>query len=494
MRLRAIKPGGKLIESIRHMGYTFEAAIADLVDNSISADAKNITIFPDIVDHKYIAIVDDGEGMSLDELVDALKLGSDSKSVRSSQDLGRFGLGLKTASLSQAKQLTVFTKVKGAPQINALRLDVDVILSEDDASLVEELSEQQISEHPVFSGLREIVDNSGTVILWENLDKFYGGAVDKQTHLQNKLLNLVGHLNLVFHRFLRPSGNQLKTNIFIGKKPLEGIDPFLQDHPATDKGPEETELFKGAEIKIRSFSLPHPSNIEPEDKKVGLIDDQLRTRQGFYIYRGRRLISSGTWFGLEPMKDTTKLARVRIDIPNTLDYEWDLDIRKVKIDPPQEFKNVLRKYTIRPIKSSRRSTTFTSRKLDKPDNFDYVWQQIEKRESFGIEINESHPVVENFIASLSTEQEAVWAQVSRLLGTQFPAQIIYREVADKNLRDTDDDLSLEELIDYAKLLVRIKALDVADIELLRNELGAVDPFIGNAKLEEIVQKIKESNS
>ena len=100
-----------LISATRHIGYSLESAIADLIDNSIAARARNVEI--DFIDttESYIAILDDGFGMTDEELTSAMQYGSsDPSNNRSENDLGRYGLGLKTASMSQCKKMTVATK------------------------------------------------------------------------------------------------------------------------------------------------------------------------------------------------------------------------------------------------------------------------------------------------------------------------------------------------------------------------------------------------
>lgn len=110
--VRNIPKADHLIGSMRSMGYTFESAIADIIDNSISANCQNVFLFfPTDPLHCYVSILDDGDGMSKEELLEAMRYGStSSESVRSENDLGRFGLGLKAASLSQCRKLTVVSK------------------------------------------------------------------------------------------------------------------------------------------------------------------------------------------------------------------------------------------------------------------------------------------------------------------------------------------------------------------------------------------------
>jgi len=115
-----------LLESMRAIGYSFEAALADLIDNSIAAGARNVNIRFSANNAPYIAVIDDGAGMSPQDLTDAMRHGSRNPGIRrDALDLGRFGLGLKTASLSQCRTLTVVSLRDGV--VSARRWDLDYI-------------------------------------------------------------------------------------------------------------------------------------------------------------------------------------------------------------------------------------------------------------------------------------------------------------------------------------------------------------------------------
>ena len=124
-----------LIESTRAIGYSLNAAIADIIDNSIAACSKTIDIFFFPVGDAYIAILDDGVGMDSNDIDIAMQYGSkDPLDIRDKRDLGRFGLGLKTASLSQCRVLTVISK-KGN-SIEARRWDIDYVSQTGQWSLI----------------------------------------------------------------------------------------------------------------------------------------------------------------------------------------------------------------------------------------------------------------------------------------------------------------------------------------------------------------------
>ena len=167
-RLKENKPTADvLMNSMRAMGYSFEAAIADIVDNSVSAQAKNIILkFPIGPADCRVAVCDDGIGMSKKELLDAMKYGSQLKSgKRSSDDLGRFGLGMKAASLSQCRRLTVVSKKEN--KVSAYIWDLDVIEEKKDWYMID-CSKEQIGNIKYIECLDDT--ESGTIVLWENFD------------------------------------------------------------------------------------------------------------------------------------------------------------------------------------------------------------------------------------------------------------------------------------------------------------------------------------
>ena len=188
-----------LLESMRSIGYSFETAIADIIDNSISAQANEIRVYQRQYEGKpYIQILDDGTGMGNFELIEAMRLGSKNPvDERSKTDLGRFGLGLKSASFSQCKKLTVISKtLKG---INAYEWDLDWVRKTDEFA-VKRLTGKEIEQIPNISQLENLV--SGTIVQWENFDRIKESTSDLTDELSALMNSAVDHISLIFHRFL----------------------------------------------------------------------------------------------------------------------------------------------------------------------------------------------------------------------------------------------------------------------------------------------------
>ncbi|ELE9725600.1 ATP-binding protein, partial [Enterobacter kobei] len=326
-----------MIESTRAIGYTLEAAVADIIDNSISAQASWIDIFFFPTGNSYIAIMDNGCGMDAQELDAAMRYGSQNPNVkRTANDLGRFGLGLKTASLSQCRTLTVATKQ--GKHIEARRWDIDHVIETQDWSLLILESDDEINKIPRIEKLKEI--KSGTLVVWQNLDRLNVGELNFECSMGKKMDDIRNHLSLVFHRYLSGESGLKKINIRMNNTAINYLDPFLS-HRNTQIMSDESLQCEDSKIVIRPYLLPHISDLTKNEIETLGGKDGLRKNQGFYVYRNKRLLIWGTWFRMMRQGECSKLARVQIDIPNELDTMWTLDIKKSKAMPPEVVRNNL---------------------------------------------------------------------------------------------------------------------------------------------------------
>ena len=325
---------GAMIEALRGLGYSTATALADIIDNSITAGARRVDLIFVWKGHdSFIAIQDDGLGMDNIELDRAMRLGEKSPlDSRDSTDLGRFGLGLKTASFSQCRRLTVASR-KAGKAVDCLRWDLNVLAASggDGWYLLEgpeEASRERLD--PLLTA------ESGTLVLWEVLDRIVTPGFSEQNFLD--LVDAVErHLAMVFHRFLEGSRSRLR--IFLNDRPVAPWDPFLVSHPATWSSPEVQMTAVGGEIEVQGHVLPHKDRLDQREHDVAAGPDGWTAQQGFYVYRNERLLVSGSWLGLGPGRSWTKeeahrLARIRLDIPNSADADWKIDIRKSTARPP----------------------------------------------------------------------------------------------------------------------------------------------------------------
>ncbi len=223
-----------LIESMREIGYSLASALADIIDNAITAGATTVHLLVDTESPEVrIGVLDDGSGMIASELIEAMRPGSRSPlEDRKPSDLGRFGLGLKTAPFSQCRRLTVVTRCNG--ETHVARWDLDYVAEKGDWLV-------QMPDDPSPVPWAERVPESGTLVLWEKLDRvIQKNASDTDlSQFIREIDDARDHLELVFHRYLSAGPGQRKFHILLNERPLEPFDPFHTSHPATIAGPVE---------------------------------------------------------------------------------------------------------------------------------------------------------------------------------------------------------------------------------------------------------------
>lgn len=403
---------GPMIQSLRAVGYDLPTAVADLVDNSISASARNIWIqFHWDGERSHIAIVDDGSGMSESELVAAMRLGSRSPlEERSLGDLGRFGLGLKTASFSQCSRLTVVSRVQG--QFAAARCwDLDLVTREDEWVLTDDTS-------PVVMGYADRLNAgmAGTAVVWELLDRVTpSGLTAGDEHGQRVFLELAEqtkqHLGMVFHRLLTPPR---PVKLFLNGVPLKPWDPFL-----TGKSIQLTEQvipYAGGRIEVKPYLLPHYSKLTREEYEVAAGPRGWTAQQGFYVYRGRRLLVGGDWLGLGRFQkeEHHKLARIQLDIPNSTDAAWEIDVKKSRACPPPPLRTVLKQIAEAARANASRVYRHRGARVIQanPTQSVPLWDRRVKHGKLSYVLNRSHPLVAEVL-----EQSGSASKLVRLLLT-----------------------------------------------------------------------------
>lgn len=394
-RQKILRPSAaRLLESMRDIGYSFESALADIVDNSISAEASHIEIVNDVHPESgpYLAVLDDGRGMSPEELTQAMQHGSRSpREVREAGDLGRFGLGMKTASFSQCRRLTAVSRQKG--ELSARCWDLDLVVQKDEW-ILNLLDEEEISRLPLV----DRIGPRGTLILWEKLDRLdaLGDHPEQVYTALNQLFSVAKpHLALTFHRFIAPEAGDgtAKVTMSINGAPIDAMDPFARLlTPRSD--PHDIEIIRmhQGEITVQAFTLPHHQRLSAEQLRALEMGSSLVETQGLYVYRAKRLISGGSWLGLARRAELTKLLRVRVDVPTALDTEWSVDVRKSRVRPPAAVRTRLRPIVERMTESAKRPYTYRGMRQAAGSGLP-MWSRIAERGRVRYEINRSHPLI-----------------------------------------------------------------------------------------------------
>jgi hypothetical protein len=321
-----------MIEALRGLGYSTPTALADIVDNCIAAFATVVDIsFVWNGANSSVTVLDDGVGMDADELELAMRLGEKNPNEeRAANDLGRFGLGLKTASFSQCRRLTVASVKNG--QVACLRWDLDLLGHGDDGwHLYDGVAEGSESFLESLQGRVH-----GTLVIWEKMDRIITTGSDQQDFL-DVVDKVERHISMVFHRYLTQPRQRL--TIKINNRLIQAWDPFLTTHPATWSSPVERIPSNGQVVEVQCHVLPHKDRLDTKTFESAGGPDGWTSQQGFYVYRNQRLLVAGGWLGIGRGRAWTKeeahrLARIRVDISNCADTDWKIDIRKSTARPP----------------------------------------------------------------------------------------------------------------------------------------------------------------
>jgi hypothetical protein len=474
-----------LIESTRAIGYTLESAIADIVDNSVSASASCADIFFFPVGDAYIAVLDDGNGMNSAEIDTAMRYGSQNPNEsRAANDLGRFGLGLKTASLSQCRTLTVVSKCAG--NIEARRWDIDHVAQTGDWSLLVLDTSDELDQIPRIDKLREL--ESGTLVVWQNLDRLKVGELDFSRSMGKKMDSVRAHLSLVFHRYISGEPGLKKIQVRMNGTPVEPANPFLLKRN-TQAMADEIMMIGGSKVVVRPYVLPHISSLSADEINALGGKDDLRKSQGFYIYRNKRLLIWGTWFHMMRQGELSKLARIQVDIPNELDSLWTLDIKKSTAVPPGAVRNNLDSVIERLAEQSKRTWVYRGKK-ETHDSVIHIWNRFRgKQGGFYYSINRDHPLIEIFHDTQPDTKHNL-EMLLRAIETGIPLNQLYVDLTSEKQVENETETMEHEIETILKGLLDQMPTTTAKTELL-DKLAISDPFV---HFPEVIERYKSGGT
>lgn len=344
MRSVDVTPSARrLSSSLRDIGYDLNTALADLVDNAIAADATTVEV--EIVFEgrdSYFAVADDGCGMTESQLNEALRFGTRRKYVRG--ELGRYGLGLKTASLSQGRKLTVASR--HAPvnrRVTARTLDLDRVERTDRWEAIEPRRSRAVKLSSLW-----LDDGPGTVVVVEDLDRMLPERDPEGGWARRRLNTLsersASYLGMVFHRFIEGEFGFPFTIVLNGEK-IQPWNPFApgEAREALTRRRFEVEHSDGVgEVWLTPYVLPPKSGFSsPEAFERLSGPEKWNRQQGLYIYRSGRMIQSGGWSGLRAADEHTKLARAALEFDTDLDDAFRINVAKMRVAVPNQLRSLL---------------------------------------------------------------------------------------------------------------------------------------------------------
>ena len=471
-----------MLESLRGLGYSTGAALADIIDNSISASATNIDIqFNWKGKLSSISILDNGFGMTDQELESAMTLGDKNPlDQRLANDLGRFGMGLKTASFSQCKRLTLASKKEGIT--SCLRWDLDEVARNPDMGwfLIEGPAPQ--SEH-LLNSLDQL--ERGTIVIWEKLDRIVTDSFTADDFLSLIEDQVERHLAMVFHRFLE--GHNPKVRLNLNGSKVEAWDPFLSGHPAKPwTSPAQPHQTPHGLIEVQCHVLPHRDKLSDMDFEVNGGPSGWNAQQGFYVYRNQRLLVAGGWLGLgQPRawnrEEPHRLARIRLDISNTADTDWRIDVKKSVARPPLTLRPWLTRMAQDTRERARR--VFASRgspiNVNARNPIEQVWRVERTTKGIRYRIDETHPFVSATLDGAASTHKELIRSMLRVIEETVPVQKIWLDTAEHkevpltNFTSSSDDDLLEVMKALLRSLVVHQGMHIDDAKA---RLSLTDPF------------------
>lgn len=419
------------LESLRGLGYTTAAALADIIDNSISAGASEVRVdFQWEGPDSRVLILDNGRGMSDPELEGAMRLGDKNPlATREAHDLGRFGMGLKTASLSQCRRLTV-ASVKVGEQ-SCLRWDLDELAADPQ-------SDWLLFEGPANGSERYLAGLNdkafGTLVLWEKLDRIVTAGYTSD-NFGDLVDSVESHLAMVFHRLL--GGPHARIKLLINNNTIEPWDPFMMGHPAKPlASPVAQQRTDVGLVLAQCHVLPHRDKLTGDEFEKNAGPAGWTAQQGFYVYRNERLLVAGGWLGLGKPKawnreEVHRLARIRLDIPNTADADWKIDVRKSTARPPVSLRPWLTALAENTRDRARRTFAFRGSPAPAAGNqqIEQAWRVERLKAGIRYRVDDSHPSVAAVLERAGDLQPLVKAML-RVIEETVPVQRIWLDTAE----------------------------------------------------------------
>lgn len=464
-----------LMMSARSFGnYDLPAAVADLIDNSIKARAVRVSVTCTYNDGEpEVRILDDGEGMSSEELKAAMRPASTNPSdERSPDDLGRFGWGLKSASFSQCRKLVVLSRA--GHELSGAAWDLDDL----DGWKMAVLSHDEIRDmcHPA---LRK---ECGTEVIWYKCDRLS----EDRTIGRNEFNDLVAYtrdrLALTFHRYISGTAtNNRRLELVLNGQKVPSIDPFHREHLATQPLEVETlDVGDTGRITIRPYILPHYSKLRRSDLDRLAGEEGLLKNQGFYVYRNDRLVMYGTWFRLLRHGELSQLVRVAVEIPNSVDSMWKITVDKSDAQLPGFLRTRLKQITSGLRRRASRVQRSKGGRLDPAGGTQPVWNRYKAKDEIRYEINRDHPLIRAVMDRSEPDSSGLLHAALRMIEREFPTESFSRdteEAVDSLHQSEANPDAFRDLL--AASLPQLLVDRRGDVNALLRELKNVEPYASN---------------
>lgn len=398
----------RLIFGLRDTGYNFRTAAADIVDNSIAANANEINVRIEITTEgrKYVYFGDDGDGMDETGVHVAMRYGAPVRKNLAS--LGKFGLGLKTASSSVCRNFAIISRKDPAASLSKLAWDLDH---------VEETGRWEMRRDPLElheeEAFEELCGDKGTLVVWSKCDRVLsknydeaGGAKEQQA-IKRLRKSLMDHLALIYHRFLDTTDTRERhVRMTVNDEIVDAWNPFYPEKAEQVLPEPQQEIpIEGEDGEllgragIRAWILPHRNTLTTEERKKANITNR---GQGFYIYRQGRLINQGGWLGVfgghGTLEPHMSLLRIEFEFGYELDEALYVDVKKSQI----LFDPALEEYLAELLSNARREANNRYRRKEKEAAVKSVLNHSSANTSIGATPTAKKPRIESVDESAQT--------------------------------------------------------------------------------------------
>jgi len=463
-------PAAAMFGSMRALGYDLPAAIADIVDNSISADAQHVWIdFHWDGSNSRISITDDGRGMSTAELVAAMRPGTrHPEDQRDAKDLGRFGLGLKTAAISQGRRLVVWSRKATTASIRCWDLDH-----------VGQADNWQLLKPREIPDIGRSLPRRGTVVVLEKLDRLVGATLVESEKDHSRFLEKVdgvrSHLGIVFHRFIDRGDVILRIN----SATVDAWDPFLTSVIATQAQPVSKIPFQGGTVVVSPFVLPHHSKLTKKQHQAGGGPRGWNAHQGFFVYRNERLLVSGDWLGLGWRKEEHyKLARIQVDFDSEFDNDWDINVMKSRAIPPKGIRDKLRQIGEITRTLAKRIYSHRGTRLIRGVEGEsaVLWEQQARRGKVVQRLNRQHPIIR--AAASIHGMESLLEPLLRMIEESLPVSLIAYQATseEESVAEPFQTATESEILSLMQQTMQLMIAGGVAAESAARQLASLQPF------------------
>ena len=467
----AVPGAAAMIETFRAIGYSLETAVADIVDNSISAQARNIYVNRVWKGgESVITVKDDGCGMSSDEIIQAMRPGAQNPlAERSVTDLGRFGLGLKTASFSQCRNLTVMSKKSG--NVSWWTWSLDYVAQKDRWELIRWMPD----------GYEDALDDveSGTMVIWSYLDRVISMStrIDDESakrKFSEAFDRVKRHLSMTYHRFIERGA----VKLFWCSREVKPWNPFCLSEGKIQALPTE---YIGENISVKGYVLPHKNNFSSESAyKAAEGVYGFSAHQGFYVYRGDRLLLAGDWLGLLRKEESYKLVRIQINIPNSVDSDWQIDIKKSKAYPPVGCRQQLESYARKACGLGLEVYKHRGRILKQRAGHEFqpLWSEKKKDDKWYFVVNREHSMIKSIKQMAHDNPEGAIEILLKFIEESIPTKTIYAKEAkdEETQRQPYSDMDLSVVKEMIERIYNNQLSNGLTPEQAKLSLKQMEPF------------------